>query len=83
MKQLFITGFEPFGGESIDPSWEAVSRLPDTIGEYTLTKLCVPVLFEKSAEIIIKKAEELCPDVILCIGQAGGAGMRLRPKWWG
>ena len=72
MKKLFITGFEPFGGESINPSWEAVLRLPDTIGEYTLTKLCIPVVFEKSAEILIKKAEELRPDVILCIGQAGG-----------
>ena len=72
MKKLFITGFEPFGGESINPSWEAVLRLPDIIGEYTLTKLCIPVVFEKSAEILIKKAEELRPDVILCIGQAGG-----------
>ena len=72
MKKLLITGFEPFNKESINPSWGAVSRLPETIGEYVLTKLCIPVLFEKSAEILIKTAEELSPDVILCIGQAGG-----------
>ena len=28
MKKLLITGFEPFGGESVNPSWEAVCRLP-------------------------------------------------------
>lgn len=72
MKKLLITGFEPFGGEEINPSWEAVSRLPDRIGEYDLTKLCIPVIFGKSAEIIINKANEIQPDVILSIGQAGG-----------
>ena len=39
MKQLLITGFDPFGGESVNPSWEAVSRLPEVIGAYRLTKL--------------------------------------------
>ena len=33
MKKLLITGFEPFGGEAINPSWEAVRGLPDAIGE--------------------------------------------------
>ena len=45
MKKLLITGFEPFGGEAINPSWEAVRGLPEAIGEYTLTKRCVPVVF--------------------------------------
>ena len=72
MKKLLITGFEPFGGEEINPSWEAVSRLPDEIGGYALTKQLIPVVFGKSAECVIKKASELVPDVILCIGQAGG-----------
>lgn len=72
MKTLLITGFEPFGGESINPSWEAVSLLPDVIGEYALTKLLIPVVFGKSAQCVIEKANEICPNVILCIGQAGG-----------
>lgn len=72
MKKLLITGFEPFGGETINPSWEAVARLPETIGEYELTKLLIPVTFEKSANMVIQTANELSPDVILCIGQAGG-----------
>ena len=72
MKKLLITGFEPFGGEEINPSWEAVLRLPEAIGDYHLTKLLVPVVFGEAAEVVTRVADELCPDAILCIGQAGG-----------
>ncbi len=72
MKKLLITGFEPFGGEKINPSWEAVGGLPQEIGEYVLTKMRVPVVFGEAAEIVKAEAERICPDVILCIGQAGG-----------
>lgn len=72
MKKLLITGFEPFGGEKTNPSWDAVRQLPAEIGEFTLTKLCIPVVFSKAAEAVLAKAKELRPDVILCIGQAGG-----------
>ncbi|MBO2526747.1 MAG: pyroglutamyl-peptidase I [Clostridiales bacterium] len=72
MKKLLVTGFEPFGGEAINPAWEAVSRLPDQIGAYALTKLRVPTVFGKAGELAIKKAEEICANAVLCIGQAGG-----------
>ncbi|MBR6708066.1 MAG: pyroglutamyl-peptidase I [Clostridia bacterium] len=72
MKKLLITGFEPFGGETINPSWEAVSRLPSAIGGYALTRLRIPVVFGEAAARAIAAADEICPDVILCIGQAGG-----------
>ena len=72
MKRLLITGFEPFGGESINPSWEAVRLLPDTIGEIALHKLQIPTLFGSAAQTVIDAARELGPDAILCVGQAGG-----------
>ena len=72
MKRLLITGFEPFDKEVINPSWEAVKLLPDEINGYSLDKLLLPVVFGKAAETVIKSAEKLLPDVILCIGQAGG-----------
>jgi pyroglutamyl-peptidase len=72
VKRLLITGFEPFAGEEINPSWEAVKLLPDKINGYSLDKLLLPVVFGKAAETVIKSAEKLLPDVILCIGQAGG-----------
>jgi pyroglutamyl-peptidase len=72
MKKLLITGFEPFGGESINPSWEAVMRLPDEINGYKISKLLIPVVFGEAAGRVLDVAEELLPDVILSVGQAGG-----------
>ena len=72
MKHLIITGFDPFGGETVNPAWEAVSRLPDTIGGYRLTKLQIPTVFAKAAEQVLAVARSDAPDVILCVGQAGG-----------
>ena len=72
MKKLLITGFEPFGGESINPSWEAVSGLPSEIGGYELHKLLIPVTFGEAADRVTAFADEIKPDVIICVGQAGG-----------
>lgn len=72
MKRLLISGFEPFDGERINPSWDAVCQLPSEINGYELTKLLLPVVFGEAAQRVIGIADELCPDVILCIGQAGG-----------
>ena len=70
--KVLITGFDPFGGESINPSWEAVKQLPDRIGNCVLTKMQIPTVFEKAAQKVIEAAEELRPDVIISVGQAGG-----------
>ena len=72
MKHLIITGFDPFGGETVNPSWEAVSRLPDTVGNYRLTKLQIPTVFGLASRTVLDAAEADRPDVILCVGQAGG-----------
>jgi hypothetical protein len=72
MKKLLISGFDPFGGEKINPSFEAVKLLPDTIGEYELTKIELPTIFRRAAEIMTAKIEELRPDAVICVGQAGG-----------
>ena len=72
MKKLLIIGFEPFGGEKINPSWEAVKALPGKINDYELIKLCLPVVFGEAAEIAVREAEKQNPDVIISIGQAGG-----------
>ena len=71
-KRLLITGFDPFGGETVNPSWEAVRFLPEAVGAYRLTKLQIPTIFGQAAETVLTAARELRPDVILCIGQAGG-----------
>ncbi len=72
MKRLLITGFDPFGGAAVNPSWQAVSRLPDRVGDFELCKLEIPTVFEKATRVVLEKAAEFGPDVILCVGQAGG-----------
>ncbi len=73
-KHLLITGFDPFGGESINPSWEAVKQLPETLGNWCIHKLQIPLVFGLAADTVWKAAEEIKPDVIICVGQAGGRG---------
>jgi pyroglutamyl-peptidase len=72
MKKLLVTGFDPFGGEAVNPAREAVLRLPDALGGYEITKLEIPTVFGLAAETVLQAAEELCPHAILCVGQAGG-----------
>ncbi|HIT33760.1 MAG TPA: pyroglutamyl-peptidase I [Candidatus Faecousia intestinigallinarum] len=72
MRRLLICGFAPFGGEQLNPSWEAVSRLPDQIDDFRLCKLKIPVEFGAAADTVLSTAAKISPDVILCVGQAGG-----------
>jgi len=72
MNKLLITGFDSFGGAVINPSWEAVKRLPEKIGKYKLCKLNLPTIYGKASGILLEKAAVIRPDVIISVGQAGG-----------
>ncbi len=71
-KKLLITGFDPFGGGTINPAWEAVKLLPEEIGCYRLHKLQIPTVFGIGARTVLDATQAIAPDLILCIGQAGG-----------
>ena len=62
MKKLLISGFEPFDNERINPSWEAVKLLPEVVGDYRLTKICLPVVFGVAAETLLRVADEISPE---------------------
>ena len=70
-KTLLITGFDPFGGETVNPSWEAVCRLPEQIGAFRLIKQQLPTVYGRAPALAIAKTEEIRPDAIVCVGQAG------------
>ncbi|WPC25274.1 pyroglutamyl-peptidase I [Brachyspira hyodysenteriae] len=71
MKAL-ITGFEPFDKEEINPSWEAVSSLHNNIDDIEIIKLKLPTVFKKSYEKLFDSLENIKPDIVICVGQAGG-----------
>lgn len=70
--KILVTGFDPFGGEAINPALEAIKRLPTTIAGAAVEVLEIPTVFHKSAEVVAAKMRNYQPDVVLCIGQAGG-----------
>ena len=69
---VLITGFDPFGGEPINPAWEAVKAMKDEIAGATITKLQIPTVVNKSIAKVHEKMLELRPDIVISIGQAGG-----------
>lgn len=72
MKRILITGFEPFGGETINPSYEAIKKMNTHHLLCDIHMLELPVAFYDSSRIIIDKIHDLKPDVIVMVGQAGG-----------
>lgn len=70
--KVLITGFDPFGGEKINPAWEAVKALPDNIDGIEAVKLQIPTVFKKSAKKLFENIDSVKPDVVICVGQAGG-----------
>lgn len=45
--KLLVTGFDPFGGESVNPAYEAVKLLPDIIKGAQIIKLEIPTVLRK------------------------------------
>lgn len=70
--KVLITGFTPFGGEKINPSYEAVKLISDKIAEAKIIKLELPTVFGKSIDTLAECIEREKPDVVICVGQAGG-----------
>ncbi|HEY1780609.1 MAG TPA: pyroglutamyl-peptidase I [Roseiarcus sp.] len=70
-RTLLITGFEPFGGETVNASWEAARRLEGwRCGEYTAVARLLPCAYDASVKKLIDDIEALQPAAILMTGQA-------------
>ena len=72
MKSILITGFDPFAHYSLNPSWESVKSLPDTINNYQLHKLRLPNIFGLASRLLLEEAERVQPDTILMTGMNSG-----------
>ncbi len=70
--KVLMTAFNPFGGESINPAFEAVKLLPDEIAGAAIVKVEVPTIFRKALEVLNEALEREQPDIAIAIGQAGG-----------
>jgi pyroglutamyl-peptidase len=73
MKRILITGFDPFGGEPVNPALEAVKLLnKKVITGYEVITREIPTVFGKAIDCLIESINEMNPDIVICVGQAGG-----------
>ncbi len=70
--KILLTGFEPFGGEPVNPAEEAVKRVRDNINGAEVIKITIPTVQTKSVEVIEEAIKLHNPDVVVSVGQAGG-----------
>jgi pyroglutamyl-peptidase len=70
--RVLVTGFEPFGGESSNPSWDLCALLPRAIAGAKVETLRVPCEFRRSIETVVAAMKRLKPGLVVCVGQAGG-----------
>jgi pyroglutamyl-peptidase len=70
MKAL-VTGFEPFGGDGINPSLEALRRLPSRLGALDIATHALPVVFAEALPILREAIVADKPDIVLSVGLAG------------
>lgn len=73
IKTVLLTGFEPFNGATINPAWEAVRALEGWQGEgFQVEVRQLPCVFGDAIEDLTALIDELHPDVVIAVGQAGG-----------
>lgn len=73
MVTALVTGFEPFGGDAINPSGEAVKRLDGRlVGDAYVVARILPATFAGSGPALLRAIEEVGPDLVIAVGQADG-----------
>ena len=70
--QALVTGFDPFGGDEVNPSSLAVGKLKKRIGGIAVHTAQLPTSYANSAKVLRAAIEQARPDIVLCVGQAGG-----------
>ena len=69
---VLLTGFEPFDGAEVNPSWEAVRLVPDVIGGHDVHRLRLPVEYGRAAALLQEAIGQLKPELVISVGVANG-----------
>ena len=73
--KILVTAFEPFGGEALNSSREALTLADENTAGADIVKLILPVVFGESARLLEAAVQREAPDAVLCLGEAGGRGL--------
>jgi pyroglutamyl-peptidase len=75
-RTILVTGFEPFGGEAVNASWEAAQKLEGwRHGDAVAAARLLPCAYEASVKKLVDAIETLRPDALLMTGQAARRGV--------
>lgn len=69
---ILVTGFEPFGGEPVNPSQQAVARLASRCDSLAIATRILPVSFDRALPALQAAITKTAPAIVLCVGEAGG-----------
>lgn len=69
---ILITGFAPFDGAEVNPSWEAVRLVPDVLCGQEVHRLLLPVVYGEAARLVTEEIRRIRPTLVICCGLAGG-----------
>lgn len=72
MPKVLVTGFQPFADDPVNPSWLAVSALPEVIEGVSIHRAELPVEWFTSLDALEAKIKEVQPDILLMVGLAAG-----------
>ena len=76
LRTILVTAFEPFGGETVNASWEAAQRLDGwRCGEAVVAARKLPCAYEACVAEFVEAFENLRPSVVVMTGQAAARGM--------
>ncbi len=72
MNTVLLTGFEPFGGDTVNPSGALARRLHgQTVGAAAVVGLCLPCVFNAALPALGQALALHQPRWVLCLGLAG------------
>lgn len=69
--RALVTGFEPFDGDTLNASFEAVRRLPARIGSLDMATVMLPTSFARATDALQDAIAMARPGIVLCVGEAG------------
>ncbi len=71
--KILVTGFDPFGGEAVNPALEAIKKLDGLVIAGAVVKICeIPTVRWKSIAAVKEAIAKIDPEIIIAVGQAGG-----------
>ena len=76
--RVLVTAFEPFGGAESNITQSVLSLLPDSIADWAIEKVCLPVSFKRAPIVLREAIATFSPDLVIMMGQCpAGENIRL------